>query len=190
MTLRPLAAVSAIVFLFAGVAEASGGLPMATEWSWARDGGRIFNSLVVLGFIAWLVVKYGGPVFRNRMEKIANRFSSLEKQKEEARARLVEYQKKLVEAKAEAEKISSEARAEGELIKKKIIEQAQEAAREIMEKTGDRIKLETESARERLRKEAVEAAVSLAEEILKKNLGAEDQKKLIKSYLEKVEKVN
>ena len=179
-----------VVLGFASFAHASGGLPMATEWSWARDGGRIFNAVVVLGLFAWVVVKYGGPILKKRAEDIAERFENLKTAQETATKNLKEYEQKIADLEEEAKKIRAEAKEDGESIKRKIIAQAEEAAKQIMEKAEERIALEAEQARETLQRETTLAAVALAEEILKKNMGKDDQTKLVDEYLKGMEKAN
>lgn len=191
MTLRaPLAVfVIAGLALMEGVAWASG-IPMATEWDWKRDGGRIVNSLVVLGGVLYLVIRYGAPVVRKRAEDVAGRFESLENAKREAEIRLKEYEARLARIEAEAKKIHEEAAAEGAIIKKLVIEQAEDAARRIVERASEQINMETTKAREKLRDEAMEAALKLAEELLKNNVGPEDQKRLVDGFLNEMARGN
>ena len=191
MTLRsPL-----IVFIIAGIALLEGvawaaGIPMATEWSWKRDGGRILNSAVILGGVVYLLIRYGVPVFRKRAEDIAGRFESLENAKRNAEAKLKEYEARLAKIEVEAKKIHEEAAAEGAIIKKLVIEQAQDAARRIVERASEQINMETTKARERLRDDAMEAALKLAEELLKVNVGPEDQKRLVDGFLKEMARGN
>lgn len=188
--IRRIPLLSPVILLAAAGAAQAAGLEHAESWDWARDGGRIVNAGVVLGLVGWLLVRYGKPFFRKRAESIADRFASIEEARRQAEAKLAEYEKRLAAAGAEAERIREEARAEGELIRKKAVAQAEEAAAKIMEKASERIGMETKAARERLIKEAAGAAVELAEEILRKNLGPDDQKRLVADYLEKMERVN
>lgn len=178
-----------VVLGFASFAHA-GGLAMATEWSWTRDGGRIFNSVIVLGFFAWIALKYGGPILRKRAEDIAEQFENLKTAQETAAKNLVEYEKKIAVFEGEAKKIRAEAKEDAEAIKQKIIAQAKEAAELIMKKAEERIALEAEQARETLQRETTLTAVALAEEILKKNMGKGDQAKLVEEYLKGMEKAN
>ncbi|MGK7344398.1 MAG: F0F1 ATP synthase subunit B family protein [Candidatus Nitrospinota bacterium M3_3B_026] len=188
--IRRVPVLSPVILLAAAGAAHAAGLEHAENWDWARDGGRILNAGVVLGLVGWMLVRYGKPFFQKRAESIADRFASIEESRRQAETKLAEYEKRLAAAGAEAEKIRKEAEAEGELIRKRAIAQAEEAAEKIMEKASERIGMETRAAREKLMKEAAGAAVELAEEILKKNLGPEDQKKLVENYLEKMERVN
>jgi F-type H+-transporting ATPase subunit b len=184
-----------VVFIIAGLALMEGvawasGIPMATEWSWKRDGGRILNSLVVLGAVVYLVIRYGAPIFRKRAEEIAGRLESLENAKRDAEAKLKEYEARLVQIEAEAKKIHDEAAAEGQIIKKLLIEQAEDSARRIVEKASEQIGMESSKAREKLRDEALEVALRLAEELLKNNVGPEDQKRLVDGFLKEMARGN
>lgn len=191
MTLR----VPMVVFIIAGLCVLEGvawasGIPMATEWSWKRDGGRILNSLVVLGGVLFVVIRYGAPVFRKRAEDIVGRFESLENAKRDAETKFKEYEARLAKIEIEAKKIHEEAAIEGEMIKKLVIEQAQDSARRIVERATDQINMETTKAREKLRDEAMQAALTLAEELLKHNVGPEDQKRLVDGFLAEMARGN
>jgi len=186
-----LALMTAVAALaLGGAAHASGGLVMAEQWSWARDGGRILNSALVLGAALYLVVRFGRPVLRRRAELIAQRFDRLEEATAAAQSALEEYEKRLGEIEAEGEKLKEEARAEGEMIKKKIIEQAGSDSKRLVEKAGEQIAIETEKARAALRRETELAAIDLAERILKENIGPEDHKRLMELYFSGMEKRN
>ncbi len=162
----------------------AGGLEMATEWTLYRDGGRIFNAVIVLGGFVWLGVKFGGPMLRKRAELIAEKFKTLEANQAKAEASLKEYEKKISELKSEAEKIRQEAKDEGEMIKQRIVAGAEKAAEQIMVKASERIEVETGQAKERLKREATMAAVDLAEEIIKRNMSDKDQENILSEYID------
>lgn len=189
MTRLSTGLILAIVALTATVASASG-IPMAESWSWARDGGRIFNAVIVLGAIGYLIVKFGGPILRKRAELISEQFNNLEAARAKAEVSLSEYAGKLEAIRAEGEKIKEEARLEGEMILNKAQEQAKIDARRILEKAENQIAVETDKAREKIRHEATVAAIDMAEELLKKNIGGEDHKKLLDVYISGMEKIN
>lgn len=177
------------VAAWAGPAFASG-LPMATEWTLARDGGRIINSVVVLGAVVYLVIRFGGPVLRRRADLIAQRISELNEARRRAEQSLAEYEKRLEKIAAEGEKLKAEARAEGEMVREKTLKQAREDAERIVEKAREQIVIETEKAKADLRRETAIEAINLAEELLRKNISADDQKRLMQEYISSVEKRN
>ena len=180
---------AALTALLPGAAAASG-IPMAEEWDWGRDGGRIINSLVVLGAVAWLVIRFGGPVVKRRAQSIAERLRELDEARAKALGALAMYEEKLKGMEAESEKVREEARHEGEVIRRRILEQAQREAALIMEKAGEQVALETEKARHSLKRDALAAALDAAEEILKRHISPADHKRLVEEYLARVEKMN
>ena len=186
-TASALAGFGALVF--AGMAHASG-LPMATEWDWARDGGRIFNAAVVLGVLGYIVVKFTIPVVRKRAEDIRHEFEELVEAREMAERSLADYAKKLEAMKVEQSRALAEAKAEAEAIRARIIAQAEEAAAATLKRAGEQIEIETEQARARLRAETTLLAIAAAEEILRKNIKPEDQKALLADYMAKLGRSN
>lgn len=174
----------AVTLLLLDSAMAGGGLAMAEEWTWYRDGARIFNAGIVLGGFAWIAVKFGGPMLKKRAELIAEKFKTLEETQTKAVANLKEYEKKIGELKSEADKIRQEAKDEGEMIKQRIVDEAEKAAKQILEKATERIEVEAVQAKEKLKREATIAAVNMAEEIIRKNMSAKDQKSIFSDYID------
>ena len=184
-----LSALATVAFM-TGAAHASGGLQLATEWDWARDGGRIFNATVVLGGFFYLVYKFGYPVLKKRADDIRSEIRELDEAKEMAQKSLADYQKKLEAIKGEHDKALSEAKEDAEAIRKKILEQADEAANRILDRAADQINMETEQARARLKKETTLLAIEAAEELLRKNITTGDHKALLGEYISRMERNN
>ncbi len=178
-----------LITLAAATAHASG-LPMAESWSWARDGGRIINSVVVLSAVVWLIKKYGAPILRNRAKSIAEEIASLEKSRADTEKSLKESAERLEKIETEARRIQNESKADGELIKKQIIEQAEESAKKIVEKAAGQIALETDQAKEKIFRETMVAAIELAEKTIRQKLGPDDQKRIVKDFFDKMENAN
>jgi len=166
------------------------GLAMATEWEWARDGGRIVNSVVVLGGIGYLLGRILVPVVRKRANDIRNEINELVEAREMAEQSLADYQLKLQEIKSEQEKALAEAAQEADNIRRMILEQAEQAASGVLKRAGDQIEMETEQARLRLRGETSMLVIAAAEELLKRNIGPADHKTLLREYISKMEKNN
>jgi len=178
------------LFSAAGAALASGGLEMATEWSWARDGGRIFNSLVVVGAVIYIVSRFAGPALKKRANDIRNEIAELNEARQMAERNVADYQKKLEEIRAEHENAMARARAEAEEIRRRILEQADIAAAAILGRAGDQIDMETEQARQKLRKETTLLTLAAAEDLLKKNMGPADHKALLDEYISRMGRNN
>ncbi len=176
--------------LLAGAAYASGG-----------EGGEhaIFTHEKLmdllwrtLNFIALMVilVKYLSKPLANalssRREAIANLFSDLNERRSEVEKTYNEYEAKLSHIDDEIQTILDNARAQAETEKEKIIAEANRAAEDIKRKAEIAVQNELANARKKLRCEIADLAAAKAEEIIRANLGADDQSRLVEEYLEKV----
>jgi ATP synthase B/B'' CF(0). len=70
--------------------------------------------------------------------------------------------------------------------KQKIIEDAGKVARKLKEDAQTRIEQELQKASYQLRNEAVQLSVQMAEDILKRNITAQDNETMIREYMDKV----
>ena len=171
-------------------------LPPLPACQWPKSGhlgwmAPVYSTpVIILGITGWLAVKFGGPMLKNRAASIANEISELEQAKRGAEEQMREFEARLRQIEREAEAITAEAKAEGELIKGKIIAQAEESAKRIVDKAAGQIALETEGAKRKLHEETMKAAVAMAEEVIRKNINNDDQKRLFKSYVENMGKMN
>jgi len=77
-------------------------------------------------------------------------------------------------------------KAQGVVEKQKIIEDATKVAQKMKEDAQARIEQELKKASGQLRSEAVVLSVQMAEEILKKNITAQDHEAMVKEYMDKV----
>ncbi len=145
-----------------------------------------------VNFIALVIILYKllkKPVvnfFKNRKESILKEYEELLAKKKEAEARYLELQEKIKNLKAEAEAIYQNYVEQGIKEKERILEEARLQAERIKEQAQLYIAQEMEKAKERLKVELAEEAVKLAEEILRKNITPEDQKRVFKEVLEQI----
>ncbi|MGB9760950.1 MAG: F0F1 ATP synthase subunit B [Caldimicrobium sp.] len=145
-----------------------------------------------VNFIALIIILYKllkKPVvnfFKNRKENILKEYEELLAKKKEAEAKYLELQEKIKNLKAEAEAIYQNYVEQGIKEKERILEEAQLQAKRIKEQAQLYIAQEMEKAKERLKFELAEEAVKLAEEILRKNITPEDQKRVFKEVLEQI----
>ncbi|MGC9140758.1 MAG: F0F1 ATP synthase subunit B [Caldimicrobium sp.] len=145
-----------------------------------------------VNFIALIIILYKllkKPVvnfFKNRKENILKEYEELLAKKKEAEAKYLELQEKIKNLKAEAEVIYQNYVEQGMKEKERILEEARLQAERIKEQAQLYIAQEMEKAKERLKFELAEEAVKLAEEILRKNITPEDQKRVFKEVLEQI----
>lgn len=182
-----LVAVVTIVFACGLVFGASdgghgeGGMDKTKDLIW-----RIMNFAVLAGVLIFLLKKPVAQALTGRQQGIKEQLSDLEKQKQEAEQQLGEYKQRLSRLETEVEKIIADYIQDGEAAKAKIIEQAKASAEKLQEQAKKNIDQEFEKAKKELRAEMAGEAVAMAEELVKKNINDEDQKRIINEYLTKV----
>ncbi|BDV41240.1 ATP synthase subunit b [Geotalea uraniireducens] len=152
---------------------------------------RVIDFAALVALLVWALKK------ANVKGALADRRANLEralKEAEEARAaaekKFAEYNEKLEKANSEVDEIYAAIRAEGEQEKSRIIAEAKAAAAKIQEQAAAAAQQEVLKAKAELRDEAARLAVQAAEQMLKDNVTKDDQDRLVKDYLGKVENLH
>jgi F-type H+-transporting ATPase subunit b len=146
----------------------------------------------VVNFIALMIilVKFGakpiGAGLSSRRKKIKDEIETLEQKRIEAESSYNEFQAKLATVESEIDKIVDRAIAQAEVEKTKILEKAEQGAADLMRSAEMAVQNQVTEARRTLKNEIAEQAAVLAEELIVKNLTADDQVKIIETYLDKV----
>ena len=153
---------------------------------WIDLGLRILNFTCLVIVLVWALKKPIANGLNSRRQGIEDQFDELEARRGEAERLYKEYEAKLSGIDAEVQSIIDAAVAQGEAEKQKIIDDANRAAGDIKRQAEMAMQHELAMATKRLREEIAEQAVMMAEEIIKKNLKSDDQKKLVEGYLDKV----
>ena len=167
-------------------AEPAGGLsPFAGNIGNALWTLVIFVLVVaVLGKFAW------GPVLKllqDREEFIHKSLVDAKRDREEAEARLKEYEDKLKAARGEAIALMDEARRDSERLREDLRQKARAEADTIVKNAERQIQLETDRALQQIRNEAVDLSVLIASKIVGRNLSKEDNERLIDETLRQVQ---
>ena len=97
---------------------------------------------------------------------------------------------KLAKATEEIANITVSIRHDGEVEREKILIAAKEMAVKIEQEAESKASSVVAKARVELREEAARLAVELAEDMLRKQVSAEDQKRLVDEYMQKVGELN
>lgn len=152
---------------------------------------RVIDFAALVALLVWALKK------ANVSGALADRRAKLEKalkEAEEARAaaekKFAEYNEKLEKANSEVDAIYAAIRSEGEQEKARIIAEAKAAAAKIQEQAALAANQEVLKAKAELRDEAARLAVQAAEQMLKDSITKEDQDRLVKDYLGKVENLH
>jgi len=152
--------------------------------------GMVYWTILVFVLLLILLKKFAwGPMLAaidERESKISGDLEQAEKAKEEANKSLAELNKRLDDARTEAEKIVSDARTSAEKLAEKVTQDAKDEASKILEKAHASIQAEKESALSELRKEVAELAVGATNKIILTQLDAEKQQTLVDEYIKEM----
>lgn len=145
------------------------------------------NFLILLGILYKFGKEPVSNMFRSRREAIANEYEDLMAKKREAEARYTELQEKLKGLEAEAQRLLETFREQGKKEAERIIEEAKLNAERLKQQAELYIQQEIARARKELQLEVAELAVRMAEELIQKNITAEDHRRLFDEFIQKVE---
>jgi len=147
---------------------------------------KVINFSVLVGLIWWLLSKKIKEFFVGRRVEIRAEMDDTEAQKAEARRKYEEYSSRLTKMTEEISGIADIIKDQGQAEKEKIIADAKKAAEKMQEDTKARVEQEFQKGSAALRLEAAQLAVEMAEEILRKNITAQDHNDMVRDYLDKV----
>ncbi len=173
--------------LLPAVVLASGGGGHADSGVILKDFAyRCFNFALLVGLVAYFVTKPIRKGLKGRTEEIEKTLADAQAAKEAAEAKHLEYSEKLAKATEEIASITDSIRREGELERDKIIAAAKELAINVEQEAENKAAGVVTKARTELREEAASLAVELAKDMLIKQVSADDQKRLVDEYMQKV----
>jgi F-type H+-transporting ATPase subunit b len=152
----------------------------------ATDTYRVMNFLVLVGALFFLLRKPVSQALSGRIQSIQDQLGDLEARKADAEKKLAEYNRKFATLEQEKEKILAEYVKQGEEAKARILEEAKSAAEKLEAQAQKSIENEFVRARAELQSEILDKAMAKAEELVRSQITAEDQEKLVDEYLAKV----
>ena len=150
------------------------------------DTYRVLNFAVLAGALVFLLRKPIAQALDSRIKGIQAQLEDLEAKKAEAEKTLSEYNAKIARLSKESEGIVAEYIRQGNDAKARILKEAEAAAYKLEDQARRNIENEFEIAKQRLQQDIFEKAMTKAEEIIKKNITADDQNRLVDEYLDKV----
>jgi F-type H+-transporting ATPase subunit b len=185
----PILLISLTLALFVAVNSvyASGGSEGGyTKKQWFEFAWKTLDFIILVGFFYWLLAEKIKTFFVGRRQEIKDSMENAAKEKTEAEKKYREYSEKIDKASQEIDGIIEMIKAQGVAEKQKIIEDAGKVAQKMKEDAQARIEQEFNKASYQLRSEAVQLSVAMAEEILKKNITAQDHEVMVREYMDKV----
>ncbi|MCG6931434.1 MAG: ATP synthase F0 subunit B [Desulfofustis sp.] len=146
----------------------------------------------IVNFIALMIilVKFGAkPIasaLGSRQQSVKHELEDLETRKADAERQYRQFEAKLATVEKDIDKIVEKAVAQAEVEKSKILEKAEAAVADMKRQAELAVQNEIVEARRSLKNEITDQAAVMAEELIVKNLTADDQVKIIENYLDKV----
>ncbi len=127
-------------------------------------------------------------VLEDRAAGVKENIESAEKNKTESENLRLEYQKHLDEIDKKVQQAIKDATKEGIELKNDIILKARQEAKDVLDKTYEKINLEKEKMLKELRIEVVNMSVAIAEKLIKENLSHKVNDRIVDEVLAEIEK--
>jgi F-type H+-transporting ATPase subunit b len=167
-------------------AEGGGGL---NPFDPASFGGTLWTWVIFLVALPlmWKVVM--GPITKAleaRDEQAAKAIVEAEKARDEAAKSRAEVETKLAEARAEAAKLLADARTRAAAVEAQIVAEAGAKAQKLGEDAQRQIQAARDQALSAIREEVVELSMSGARAVLGRNVGGEDDRRLVSDMVGKL----
>ncbi len=155
------------------------------------DIGNVFWTVLIFALVLFILGKYAwGPLLGNLQARESFIRESLEKakrQREEAEARLREYEERLATARVEASAIVEEGRRDADLVRRQIETTAKEEAAKMIERARREIHIATDTATKELYTLSARLATQMAERVIGRELTSQDHERLISEGIQGID---
>ncbi len=148
------------------------------------------NFLILILVLGYFLRKPVKEFFASRAALIKKNIELSQALRNEAAKKYAEYEARLKGIEAEMSRLIAQLKKDGNLEKERILRAAQEQMVGLGETSKRVMDQEIRRAKEELKEEAAALAASLAEELVRKNITPEDQRRLLEEYLERMERLS
>lgn len=182
------AAAAVALFQYPTVAlAAGGGKGGEAGFDWGKWAFQLINFAIFAGIIIYYAAPAMRDYFEAKREDLRSDLREAERMREEAEAKVAEYEEKLDALEQEREALLEEYRQQGEREKERLIEDAKEQIEKMRDDAETTIDLEVRKAVADLEEQAVEMAVEMARDIARERLDTDQQHRLIDEYVNDLE---
>lgn len=151
--------------------------------------GTVFNFLVLLALIAWVIVKKGNPALAAKRAEVEKELAEAQQLRAEAQKRHMETATRLEKLDDEMLQIRGDMIKAGEAERDRIVEQAEEKAARMRKDANFLIEQQIKQLRKELTQQAATAAVAAAQSLLQERTTDADQDQLAEAYLNRLDEV-
>ena len=141
--------------------------------------------VLVLKRVAWKPIL---TALDNRAKGIEDSLNRAEQAKEEAQRILEENQATLSKAEEESKKIIDQSRIYADNLKEQMLKESKDQQQKIIEDASAEIERKKNAAFEELKNQIAEISIIAAEKIMKENIDAGKNKKIVEKYLTEISK--
>ena len=160
----------------------------------AGDLGNVFWTLVIFFLVLFVLSKFAwGPLIdslKAREDFIRESLETAKEDRDQAEARLKQYDDKLTEARAEATAIVEEGRRDAEVLRQRIEEEARAEAEKMLARAKREIGIARETAVKELYTLSGRLATDIAARIVGRELKPEDHERLIEESIGELEQLD
>jgi len=156
------------------------------------NGGLAFWTTLTFILLLILLTKFAWkPILsalKQREDAIKDSLEQAEKAKDEAKQILLENQNSLAKAEEESKKIIEQSRLYAENLKEQMMKDSKEQSKKLIEEASAEIDRKKNAAFDELKNQIAEISVQAAEKILRENIDADKNKKLVDKYINDISK--
>lgn len=171
---------------------------LATPASAAQEGGLLsieyglmFWTVAIFLIVLAVLYKAAFPHILGAVEareaRIRELLESASRDQAEAAALLAEQKREVEETRARAHELVAEGRDAGERLREDVLAEARRERDEIVERARRDIQSSVDRALEQVRADAVDLAIAAASRLVERNLDDEENRRLVREFLEKVD---
>jgi F-type H+-transporting ATPase subunit b len=154
--------------------------------TWAIEGWYLIDFLIFVGVIVWLVRKPLAEFVSSRRERIVADMKEARELRDQARAKLSEYENRLANLEQEIKQILNDARVAGEEERSRILSEATKTAERIRQDALARLDQERRKLEHQLQVQMVDMAVGSAEQKVLETIQDSDHARFIDEYVEQI----
>jgi F-type H+-transporting ATPase subunit b len=148
------------------------------------EAWKFFNLILFFGILFYFLRRPISESLVARREAIRRELIKAQAERDEALAKLGEVEARLARLDAEVESVRAQAQREAAEERERIARSTDEEMRKLREQARREIESTGKAARQELRKYAADQSVRLAEELIGRNIRAEDDARLMGEYVE------
>jgi ATP synthase F0 subunit b len=147
---------------------------------------KIFNLLLFVGLMVYLLRRPLGDAMRARREGIRRDLMRAQEERSAALAKLEEVETRLARLDAEVSSVRTQAQREAAEERERIERATEEDVQKLREQAQREIESASKAARQELRRYAAEQSVLLAEQMIRRDMRPEDDARLMSGYVEEL----